>query len=156
MFTLIYLSETGVGQTVGERIHKEAPSHGLECRLFNAEDHAQVPWSSDARVFVFISSSTGDGDPPAKAVKFWRWLRTQPNGSMAGAQIALLGLGDSNYSSYMQMPRRLHKQLLQLGATEFLPHVEADDATPAGLETAIEPWVERLWRALESKSMEDS
>lgn len=59
-----------------------------------------------------------------------------------------MGLGDSNYSSYMQMPRRLRRQLLDLGAVEFLEHTEADDATPTGLETVVEPWVDRLWPGL--------
>ncbi len=147
-FTLVYLSETGVGQTVGERIHKEAGAHGLACQLHSASEYATVAWSG-CRVFVFIASSTGDGDPPEKAIKFWRWLKQpEQSGLLKGSRFALLGLGDSNYSTYMGMPRRLHAQLVALGAAEFLKRTEADDATPSGLESAIEPWVERLWPAL--------
>jgi sulfite reductase alpha subunit-like flavoprotein len=148
-FTLVYLSETGVGQTVGERIHKEAGAHGLTCRLHSAADFASVAWSDGSRVFVFIASSTGDGDPPDKAIKFWRWLKQPERGELfKGARFALLGLGDSNYSTFMGMPRRLHAQLVALGAEEFLKKTEADDATPSGLESTIEPWVDRLWPAL--------
>lgn len=57
-FTLVYLSETGVGQTIGERIHREAHSHSLVCHLFNAADFAKIAWK-ETRVFVFICSSTG-------------------------------------------------------------------------------------------------
>jgi sulfite reductase alpha subunit-like flavoprotein len=68
---------------------------------------------------------------------------------LAGASFALLGLGDSNYSSFMLMPRRLNTQLLShLGAVAFIEKAEADDATPSGLESAIEPWLDRLWPAL--------
>ncbi len=149
MFTLIYLSETGVGETIGERINKEARSHQLQCQLHSAEHFAKVAWAeAPGAVFVFISSSTGDGDPPAKAIKFWRWLRSQPAGLLNGTRIAVLALGDSNYSSFMQMPRRLHTQLKELGAVDLMPRVEADDATPTGLETAVEPWVEKLFLEL--------
>ena len=69
-------------------------------------------------------------------------------GLLAGTRIALLALGDSNYSSFMQMPRRLHTQLKELGAVDFMPRVEADDATPTGLESVVEPWFDKLWTAL--------
>lgn len=57
-FTVVYLSETGVGQTIGERIHREASSHGMTCNLFSAADFAKVDWK-ETKVFVFIASSTG-------------------------------------------------------------------------------------------------
>jgi flavodoxin len=58
-FTVVYLSETGVGQTIGERIHRESASHGLVCHLFNAMDFAKISWK-DSQIYVFITSSTGE------------------------------------------------------------------------------------------------
>ena len=42
MFTCVYLSETGVGQTVAERLHAESGAHGLQCRLHSAEHFREV------------------------------------------------------------------------------------------------------------------
>jgi sulfite reductase alpha subunit-like flavoprotein len=39
------------------------------------------------------------------------------------------GLGDTNYETYQQMPRRLEERLLELGAACFYKRGEADDAT---------------------------
>jgi hypothetical protein len=41
-FSCVYLSETGVGETIGERIHQEASSHGLVCKLYNSLDFKKV------------------------------------------------------------------------------------------------------------------
>ncbi len=147
-FTVVYLSETGVGQTIAERLRAEAGSHGLKCNAYAASEFATIAWS-EPRVWVFISSSTGDGDPPEKAIKFWRWVRQAEQATLlAGSQVAMLGLGDSNYSTYMGLPRRLRQHVLAIGGSEFIPATEADDATPSGLESAVEPWFERLWPAL--------
>jgi sulfite reductase alpha subunit-like flavoprotein len=39
------------------------------------------------------------------------------------------GLGDTNYETYQQMPRRLEERLLELSATCIYKRGEADDAT---------------------------
>ncbi len=95
----------------------------------------------------------GDGDPPEKALKFWRWSKQDDQKDLLrGSSFALLGLGDSNYSSFMSVPRKLHTQISShLGASVFLPKTEADDATPSGLESTIEPWLDSLWPALKKQ-----
>jgi len=50
----------------------------------------------------------------------------------------MLGLGDSNYSTYMGNPRNLYTLLKNLGAEEFLRLTEADEQ--CGMEDVVEPW----------------
>uniref|UniRef100_A0A914YME4 Flavodoxin-like domain-containing protein n=1 Tax=Panagrolaimus superbus TaxID=310955 RepID=A0A914YME4_9BILA len=50
-----------------------------------------------------------------------------PSDYLATVEFVLLGLGDSNYSTYQGSPRKLQKQFLALGAKEVMPRGEADD-----------------------------
>lgn len=65
---------------------------------------------------LYVVSSTGDGDPPDNAARFYSALRRLAKkegadgavgGKRAGAgcQYAVLGLGDQNYTRFMAVPR---------------------------------------------------
>lgn len=62
-------------------------------------------------VILIIVSSTGDGDPPDNAANFFRSLLKGTENSMSNISYALLGLGDSNYTSFMHVPRTIKKCL---------------------------------------------
>jgi methionine synthase reductase len=102
---------------------------------------------------VIVVSTTGDGDPPDTAGRFWRKLKrnTQPNllkslqYALLGIQysfiiiiivvvvvvvvivILLVGLGDTNYTNFCNMGKMLNKRLLELGATPICDTGYADD-----------------------------
>jgi methionine synthase reductase len=61
----------------------------------------------------------------------------------------ILGLGDSNYSKYQAVPRRLDDKLKSLGGKKFYTRGEADEAT--SLEDTVEPWIENLWKELDQE-----
>lgn len=67
---------------------------------------------------------------------------------MNHVEYALLGLGDTNYTTYLGYPKNVEKQLTKLGAKSFYNSGWADDAV--GLETVVDPWIENLWPALEN------
>jgi methionine synthase reductase len=97
---------------------------------------------------VIVVSTTGDGDPPDTAGRFWRKLKrnTQPN-LLKSLQYALLGLGDTNYTNFCNMGKMLNKRLLELGATPICDTGYADDGV--GLELVVEPFIDGLWPALD-------
>jgi NADPH-ferrihemoprotein reductase len=100
---------------------------------------------------VLVASSTGDGDPPDNAAKFFATMkrRSQAKGQLEGISITVLGLGDSNYTRFCAVPRTFRKRLAELGATPFYKAADCDEVD--GLEDAIDEWVDGLWPQLKQQ-----
>jgi sulfite reductase alpha subunit-like flavoprotein len=59
-------------------------------------------------------------------------------------QIAVIGLGDSNYSKFNFVAKKLHRRLLQLGAHEYFPRVLADEQHNMGIDGVAIKWIDGL------------
>lgn len=102
----------------------------------------QSEWPSSP--IIFVVSSTGNGDPPQNAESFWRvFKRLKGADSLSHVSYFLLGLGDSNYDTFLGFPYDLDTKLKSLGATLIGDFGKADEAT--GLEDTVEPWIADLY-----------
>ena len=96
------------------------------------------------KLAVIVVSTTGEGEPPDNALKFWRRIRkkTLANDHLSHLKYALLGLGDSNYNRFANFGRDLDNRLEALSAKRIIPTGFGDDAI--GLEIGVEPWIHSL------------
>jgi sulfite reductase alpha subunit-like flavoprotein len=72
---------------------------------------------------------SGDGDPPDNAANFFTAMRRKPAAGpdgvpppaapLAGVSFTLLGLGDSNYTRFMYIPRAVKNRLAELGEEKW-------------------------------------
>jgi len=97
-------------------------------------------------LFVFVASTTGDGDAPDTARPFMRFLRKKDPELLEGVLYTVLALGDTNYENFCKTGKRFDSSLKKLGGISFYPRGDADDGT--GLEDVVEPWIGGLWKAL--------
>jgi len=105
----------------------------VELKLMSFEQ-LDVKMFGDYKVWIILSSSTGDGDPPEMAIDFWRWLEKAKKEDaevqglkMDDVKFALFGLGDSGYATFQGFPNKLDTGLQKLGATHFFGRGIGDD-----------------------------
>ena len=147
--SILYATETGVSETIAQSIPTTLDSSHFQCTVASVDTIADVESLVSHRCLIFVCSSTGQGDHPDSAGKFFRQLRRlQMNNSpvFKGVRYTILGLGDSNYQTFGAFPKQLHKVFTQLGATTFYDFALADDAV--GLDIVVEPWIAGLKPAL--------
>ncbi|KAJ1978983.1 hypothetical protein H4R33_005831 [Dimargaris cristalligena] len=144
----MYGSQTGNAESIALNLLDQAQQRGYQAQALVMDDYEKVAFHPQS-VYVFVVSTTGDGDPPDNATKFWRYLRRiakKQSENWSFMRYTLLGLGDTNYDNFCNGGKRLDEKLRELQAKPFYPRALADDAT--GLEETVEPWCAGLWAPL--------
>ncbi|KAI9322855.1 hypothetical protein BX666DRAFT_1898968 [Dichotomocladium elegans] len=145
-YVILWASQSGNAEWIAKNIDSEAKKRGYSGVCYGMDAYEKVALEK-TRVLIAVVSNTGDGDPPDHAMKFWRFLRRNKQADyFKGCKIAILGLGDTNYTNFNNSARWLEKRLKALGANPFYEKGLADDAE--GLETVVDPWIEKLWDVL--------
>ncbi|XP_041825448.1 NADPH-dependent diflavin oxidoreductase 1 [Melanotaenia boesemani] len=143
---ILYGSQTGTAQDTAQRIGRQAQRRHLNVRVLPLDRYDMARLISESLV-VFVCATTGQGDPPDNMKNFWRFLfkKSLPMGSLSQLDCAVLGLGDSSYPKFNFVAKKLHKRLLQLGASMLTPVGLADDQHDLGQDAVIDPWLTSFW-----------
>ena len=94
-------------------------------------------------VFI-ICSTTGNGEFPDNACKFWRTIKNRSLSKTLFNNIkySILALGDTNYENFCGPGKLMDKRMKDLGAECIIPLACADDATNA--EETINEWLNQV------------
>ena len=146
---ILWASETGNSEEISLIIKERADDDGVPCERFCLGEIGTAFTLKDREVLVFVLSSTGDGEMPDNGLKFYRWLRQNPDFQFSGIKFTILGMGDTNYTNYQGNPKTLERLMISRGATYFYPRGEADEQ--CGLEEVVEEWTGGLWEPLKKE-----
>ncbi|CEF68988.1 Methionine synthase reductase [Strongyloides ratti] len=149
-FLIIYGSQTGQAEAIAKQIGDRFIRNGFKPRVYCMSQSEKEFFIEKESFIVAVISSTGDGDPPEKSARFIRRIsrKSLPVNWLCNLNYALLGLGDSNYSSFHFIPKKLDKILKNHGAKNIVEIGLADDQI--GLELTVEPWIDNLFTKLNS------
>ena len=143
---VLYGSQTGTAQEVAERVGREAARlhFGVAVAALDSFPVRQLPAE---RLVVYVVSTTGQGDVPDNMARCWRFLlrKSLPSNSLAGQQLAVLGLGDSGYAKFNHVAKKLSKRLVQLGGQQLVETGLADDQHDLGPDFVIDKWLDEFW-----------
>ncbi|TGJ83045.1 hypothetical protein E0Z10_g5711 [Xylaria hypoxylon] len=147
---ILYGSETGNSEESAGDIERLARRLHFQTLLEEMND-VELSDLLQYPLVIFVVSTTGQGELPKNARRFWRSLlrkRLPPN-YLRQVNFTTFGLGDSSYFQYNWAARKLHKRLEQLGAVECLPRGEADERHEDGIDGTFLPWCLTLRTYLE-------
>ncbi len=126
-----FASESGNARALAQRLGADLQPHAPQVLPFNDIDVASL---GQGDVLLAISSSFGDGEPPANGERFFETLRQTP--TLSGLRYAVFGLGDTGYPSFCGFTKALDAALSERQAQPLLHRVDAD----LGYEQFFQQW----------------
>ncbi len=144
---ITYGSQTGCAESISEILQKKLSVMNVKRITMNEIKDIKDLCKYD--YIIFIVSTTGDGDFPENANKFWRKMRKYKAKDLEEINYCILGLGSTDYNNFCFSSKSLRRRLNKNLANEYLPIEFADDAT--GLEDVVEPWFIKIEDFLRKK-----
>ncbi len=144
-----WASQTGFAQQLAERTASTLAGAGMNVQLRDLADVDAVMLRSFDRA-LFITSTTGEGDPPDHASAFVRDVLAMPV-ALPALKFAVLALGDNSYDQYCGFGRRLEQWLRQSGAQSLFDMIEVDN----GDDGALRHWQHHLGLLADAPELPD-
>ncbi|KAH3677021.1 hypothetical protein WICMUC_001927 [Wickerhamomyces mucosus] len=132
---VLYGSETGNAHDLAETLVSNLERFHFNI-LLSSLDTFELPRLIDLKYVIIICSTTGQGEFPSNARKFWKFMlrKKLPNNLLTNVHFTTFGLGDSSYPKFNWAIKKLHNRFLQLGAKELSKRAEADEQSSQGID----------------------
>ncbi|MGY6270289.1 sulfite reductase subunit alpha [Achromobacter denitrificans] len=127
-----YATQTGYAESLAAQTADSLRAGGLAVRVASL-DQLDAARLASYRRMLFVVSTYGEGDPPDAAAAFADQMPAAGPHALAGAQYAVLALGDSEYAHFCGFGHRLSDWLHAQGAAPLFDLVEVDNDDPAAL-----------------------
>jgi sulfite reductase (NADPH) flavoprotein alpha-component len=122
--TILYGTETGNSEYCAKEVAEVLKGQGLKSRIFDMDDytHADLP---DEHLLIVVTSTYGNGDPPANAYDLIEHLNVDKP-DLSGMRFAVCGLGDSCFQLFSQCGKDFDRLLEELGGVRVVKRVDCD------------------------------
>jgi sulfite reductase (NADPH) flavoprotein alpha-component len=141
--SIIYGSESGNAESLALKARKTAQKLGFDAKVLDMADIDAAALAKLQNIVVY-ASTWGEGDPPQRAVDFYKGLMGPDAPRLEGVNFAVLGLGDTAYAQFCATGRGIDARLEELGAKRAAPRIDLDLDYPK----AASAWTDDTLKAL--------
>ncbi|RMD40660.1 hypothetical protein DV735_g4481, partial [Chaetothyriales sp. CBS 134920] len=140
---VLYGTETGTAQDLAAEIARYLERGHFALVDVLPLDSVSFKLLASYELTVFVVATTGQGEFPSNARKFWTSLLRKKLGpaTLQGVRFALVGLGSSSYPRFNWAARKLAKRVKMLGAEQVGEACECDELADGSTERAFEDWL---------------
>lgn len=161
---VLYGSQTGNSEQAAIEISEKIPSKlsinevTVSSRHMQLDDFIEIERAKWPRLVVIVTSSYGVGQAPLGCYKFRELCDTISSGGkdayggvLDGLTYAMLGLGDSKFTTFFHNPTAIDKALTLSGAERVgtLGNADASGEGDDEQQKVISNWVDGIWTELE-------
>ncbi|KAI5847526.1 hypothetical protein BZA05DRAFT_405121 [Tricharina praecox] len=150
---ILYASQTGTSEDLSLQLSDVLTRHHIHPTVLSCNELTPLSTLPTHALIFLLISTTGQGEMPDNAKLFWRGLlrKKLPAAWLGEVSFGVFCLGDTTYPKFCWAGRMVGRRLLQLGAKEVVPRVEADQSADEGTEGAFAGWVEVVRSVLRQK-----
>jgi sulfite reductase (NADPH) flavoprotein alpha-component len=123
--TIVYASESGNCEKLANDFAKAARKNGLKPTVLDMAD-LDLAALGKAKRLVFIAATWGEGEPPARAVRAYNELMGEGAPRLDGVEFGVLALGDTAYTEFCAIGKKIDERLAALGAKRVVDRVDCD------------------------------
>jgi len=140
---ILYATESGNAEGLAAKLATTARRQGFKVTLKDVADSSPAE-AAAAKNLLLLAATWGEGEPPSRAVGFYRDLMAEGAPRFEKVRFSVLGLGDRAYANFCNIGREIDVRIEALGGTRVAERVECDVdfAKPAAA------WVETALQAL--------
>jgi sulfite reductase (NADPH) flavoprotein alpha-component len=120
-------SESGNSEALAKVIAKAAKKKGFESKAVGLDKIRLADLANESFALI-VTSTFGDGEPPANALAFHEELSAEGAPALANLHYSVLALGDTNYEQFCKFGIEVDARLAALGAKRLYERVDCDVA----------------------------
>jgi len=122
---IIFASESGNCERLAGDMAKQARRLGFKPKVADMADLQLSDLAGMKRVVV-IAATWGKGEPPPRASRFYNELMGEGAPRLDAVQYCVLALGDTAYTEFCAVGRKIDERLAALGAKRAIDRVDCD------------------------------
>lgn len=123
--TVLYGSESGNAEALAYKAKKAAAKLNCDAKIVDMGDTDVASLAKSKNLAVYVST-WGEGDPPQRAVDFYKDLMSDHAPRFDGVKYAVLSLGDTAYVNFCETGKKIDARLTELGATRIHDRIDLD------------------------------